>query len=455
MKLYRNLIILVVVLLALAGAFAYVTLSSKSDATKSDDKKIEVSKFDAEKASELTVENTDGKYVFKKNGTEWEMTSGGNFKIDATNVNAIVTNAADLSAYKLVEEKASSLEKYGLANPYRVTIKMSDGTENVLEIGNMTATKEGYYVKKGNSVYVVYASTGDLLVASEKELRNKYIFDVYSTDITKFVLDRGGKRVFSVDKSGEKGWTMLEPIKGNINLVRLNTICESIVRASVTDYVEENAQDLSKYGLDNPTYVIEAATEKQKLKLILGKESETEYAYYAKLDGSNEVFTLDSSLFSFLDIKAIELCEGLVYAPTIYNVSEVVLNIDGNTRTLKIESDSAKPEEDKFIIDGIDVMKKGDEGESAFRNYYTSIIGIAFSDIELLDKTPTGTPEITITYSLESAPGKMVVEFIPKDDRNYYALKNGEYTGMVVKKSAFDAGDGPRKNYESLMKVVK
>jgi len=457
MKLYRNIIILVAVLIVLAGAYLIIDRTIKPDNTEAEDKRIELSKFDSEMVDELTVESTDGKFVFKKNGTEWELISGGNFKIDATNVNAIAVNAADLKAYKLIEENASSLEKYGLDNPYKITVKLSDGTETALEVGNMTPTKEAYYIKKkdSKSVYAVYAYIGDLLVADKYELRNKYIFDVYSTDVIKFSLDRNGKRVFSTEKSKESGWMILEPIQGKTNLVRVSTILDSFVRSSVTEYVEENPQDLAKYGLDNPSYVIEAATDKEKIKLFLGKESDTEYAYYGRIDGSNEILSIDSSALSFIDIKAIEVCENLVYTPSIYDVSEVVVNIDGNTRTLKIESDSAKPEEDKFNIDGIDVVGKGDEAISAFRNYYRSLIGIIYEDIEILDQKPTGTPEITITYTMETAPGKMVVEFIPKDERNYYALRNGEYVGMVVKKKVFDEADGPRKNYEKLMEVLK
>ncbi len=457
MKLYRNIIILVAVLIVLAGAYVIIDRTTKPETVESESKQIELLKFDSEKVAELTVENTDGKFVFKKDGTEWDMISGGNFEIDATNVNAIIANAADLKAYKLIEENAASLEKYGLDNPYKVTVKMSDGTDMVLEIGDLTPTKEAYYIKKGDSksVYVVYAFTGDLLVATKAELREKYIFDVNSADLINFVLDRNGKRVFSADKSQDSGWVLNEPIKGKANLVRVSTIFESFIRAAITEYIEDNAQDLAKYGLDNPAYVIEAATEKQKIKLFLGKETETKYAYYGRIDGSNEVFSIDSSALSFVDIKPIEVCENLVYTPSIYDVSEVVVNIDGNTRTLKVESDSAKPEEDKFNIDGIDVMEKGDEAITAFRNYYRSLIGIIYEDIEMLDQKPTGTPEITITYNLEKAPGKMVVEFIPKDERSYYALRNGEYDGMVVKKKIFDESDGPRKNYEKLMELLK
>lgn len=458
MKLYRNIIILVIVSLALGGIFLAVSLNSKNDTVEeNNDETITLSKFDSEQVSEFFVDSTEGKFVFKKKDTEWEMTSGGAFPLNTQNVNSIITNASDLKAYKLIEENAASLEQYGLDKPYRVTIKMSDGTQKVIEIGSMTPTKQAYYIKTGesNNVYTVYSYTGDLIMATKDELRNKYVFDVFSTDVVKFVLDRKGKRVFSAEKSDEIGWQLNEPIKGNINMVRLTTIFDNFVRAVASTYIEENAQDFSQYGLDNPQYVIEAATKDKSVKLFLGKSIEGDSVFYARFDGSDEVFTIDKSSLSFIDIKAIEVCETLVYTPFIYDVSEVVVNIDGKTIVSKIESDSTKTEEDKFTIDGLDVMSKGEEGDQAFRNYYRALVGIYFADIELLEEKPTGTPEITITYSLEKAPGKMVVDFIPKDDKKYYVLENGEYFGKVVNKSVFDEGDGIRKNYESLMKVLK
>lgn len=457
MKLYRNLIILVAVLLILVGGIVTYKLTSKNDTSAVDDKMITLTSFDREKITEFTLEGTEGKIAFKKNGTEWELASGDNFPLSEPNITSVVTNISDLRAYKLIEENASSMDKYGLDKPYKITYKMADGTEGLLEIGSMTPTNQGYYVKKGDSktVYVIYTYTGDALVATKEDLRNRNIFDVNSAEIIKFAMDRNGKKAFAAEKSEQEGWQLSVPIKGNANLVKLSTISDAFVRTQGVSYKEVNAQELSQYGLDNPAYVIEAATTDKSVKLLLGKKDEKKSTIYAMFDGSNEIFSVDANSLSFVDIKPIELCDTLVYCPTIYDVSETVVSIDGKTITAKIQSDSAKPEDDKFSIDGIDVMNKGTAGEEAFKNYYRSLVGLTFNEIEFLDQKPTGTPEITITYSLEKAPGKMVVEFIPKDDRTYYIIKNGQYSSMVIRKSVFDQADGARKNYENLMKLVK
>jgi len=465
MKLYRNMIILVVVLLVLGGSLLAVKLLLKDDDPTSydDDSIITLYNYDSKLLTELIIESDEGKFVFKKReGTEeynaeWDMVSGGNFPIHNQNVNIVSLNAVDLKAYKLIEENPSSLELYGLDKPYRVTFKLSDGTEKYIDVGSMTPTKQGYYIRisDSNNVYAIYSYKGDLLVATKDEIRNRVIFDVSSEEVIKFSLDRDGKKVFAAEKSKETGWKILEPIKSDANLVKLTTIFDYFVRASAETYIEENAQDLAQYGLDNPRYVIEAATADTHVKVLLGKNTEGSSLFYARLDGSNEVFTIDKSSLSFIDLKPIEVIDTLVYAPFIYDVSEVVVNIDGKTIVAQIESDSAKPEEDKFTIDGYDVMSKGSEGVDAFRNFYRSLVGIYCVDLELLDEKPTGTPEVTITYTLEKEPGKIVLELVPKDDKKYYVLENGEYYGKVVNKSILDEGDGVRKNYAKLMEIVK
>lgn len=459
MKLYRNLIILVVVLLALIGSILLYNFVFKSE-TAVDDKSISVSKFESDKASEIIIEGNEGKIVLKKNDTQWELVSGGDFPLNNTAVNSIVTNMADLTAYKLIEENSSSLDKYGLENPYKLTIKLKDGTESIVQVGNETPTKQGYYIKKidSNDVYAVYTYIGDALIATKEDIRNKYLFDVNSADIVNFVLYRNGNKVIEADKSEEEGWQLSLPVKGDADLVKLTSAFDALVRTLAVGFKEVSPEELSEYGLDNPAYVIEAATADKNVKLLLGKKNEEKKTIYGMFDGGSEIFSVDANSLSFIDIKPIEVCDTLVFCPSIYDVSDIVVTMDGKTTTSEIHSDSAKPEDDKFIVDGIDVMNKGEGGKAgpeAFRNYYRSLVGLTYNDIEFLDQKPEGTPEITITYTLEKAPGKMVIEFVPKDDKNYYVFKNGEYTSTVIKKSVFDQADGVRKNYENLMKVIK
>ena len=215
------------------------------------------------------------------------------------------------------------------------------------------------------------------------------------------------------------------------------------------------------------------------MTLLIGDVKENNAESYGMFEGTNEVFTINPGTLGFLDTPALEMMDGFIYAPYIYTVTDLDFNIDGRTIKIKIEevkdetqtqetdksdesdtsgeSEEGENEEEKkykHYIDGIDVeAKKGEEGISKLRNFYSTIIGITASEIEP-DATPSGEAEISIVYHLNTEPGKVTVEFIPRDERTYYAVKNGKYTGIVVRKDAFDAEDGPRKTYEELMKFL-
>ena len=197
MRIYRNLIILVVVMVVLIGAYVVVDRLKGPEGTGFEE--IEVIKLDKEKVLELTVENSDGKFVSKKNETEWEyITTGKKYVVDKTRLDSIASNICDLYANKVVEENAKDLSKYGLDTPVTITAKTSDGQVAQIEVGDLTPTQQGYYIKKKDqkTVYTVAYYTGLMLNASKSDLRNKYIFDVTSADVTALAVTKNGKMSF-------------------------------------------------------------------------------------------------------------------------------------------------------------------------------------------------------------------------------------------------------------------
>lgn len=153
MKLYRNIVILVVVLVALIGA--YFIVKPLVDTEEEVDLRIEVIKMDNEKVVEMTIENSDGKFVFKKNEDQWAMVSGGNFVIDTYRLDSIASNVCDLYAYKIVDENPKDLGMFGLDKPVLISVKTSEGETAEVEVGNLTATKQAYYIKKkGKTLFI-------------------------------------------------------------------------------------------------------------------------------------------------------------------------------------------------------------------------------------------------------------------------------------------------------------
>lgn len=469
MKLYRNAIILVVIVGLLAGAYVFAKNIKSQDDTTTGNDIIRIFDLDTTKMVELTLENNEGTFVFvretvKEKDSEgkeverkvWKIKSPDDLKINESNVNSIAINFATLIADKVVEENAADMSKYGLDKPVVLTVKMDDGTVKTLEIGNETPTKGGYYAKeKGNSkVYVIGSYTGQKLKATKNDIRDKALFGITSEDIIRLTMTRGETMVFSAKKTGDYDWTMLEPIQGNVNSSAIVPMLDAISQANVQEFIEENPLDLGKYGLLKPAYSFEFETSTGKNKLLFGYEKEKGSSIYAKLEDVNEVFTVSLGAFNFIDKPLKEIIEVFAYIVNINDVNKITVEMDGYTVNCELQTDKEDSDKDKFFVNGKDVSGlKDDKDSQYFRKYYQALIGVTLSDVEI-GAEPSGTPEITFTYYLKKDPGVMKVEFVPKNERYYYVLRNGQYTGILVDKKKFDEPEGVRDMYKKLMDAM-
>jgi len=472
MKLYRNAVILLVIAGLLVGAFVIVKNKKNGTDTAGNDDTIKIFDLDADKMVELTIENSDGKFVFtrdtikeesteegKKESTEkkvWKISSPQDLKIDRDKIDSSATTFSRLTADKIIEDNAESLEKYGLSQPVLFSVKMDDGTVKTLEIGDKTPTESGYYVKeKGSSkVYTIGSYYGDQLKLSRNDMRDRLLFGGNTENITAVSLERRGQKVFSAKRAGKYDWAMTYPISTNASDAGISPILTGITQVNVANYIEEDAADLEKYGLAKPPYVIEFESSSGSEKLILGNEKEKGVEMYAKLGDSDEVFTVSPSDLNFLDKPLNELVDVFAYIVNIDQVDKITVEMDGYTLNCELKTDSENKDNDKFYVNGKDVTGlEDDKGSEIFRNYYQDLIGITFSEVEI-DAKPSGSPEITFTYYLKEDPGKMKVEFIPKDDRYYYVVRNGQYAGILVEKKKFDEPDGLRDTYKKLMEAM-
>jgi hypothetical protein len=469
MKRYRNTIILLVVLGLFVGAYAILNNKSTDDGEGNDSGEVSILNLDRDKIVEMTIENGEDTLVFvkenvkvKENDTEvekkvWKISSPKDFRIDSSQVDSIEINVSTVKAEKIVEENSSDFAQYGLDKPVTITVKMDDGTVYAIELGNETPTKSGFYAKEKGSgrVFIIDTYTGNKLKAGINDVRDKRLFTVSSDEITGLSFERDGQLVFSSKKIGDSQWEMTTPLRGNMDIMTVSTMLNALTQATVKEYIEANAADLGKYGLTKPAYAVEFETVSGKGKLLLGKENNKGEDIFAMVDDSTEVVTLPIDGFTFLDKPLEEIIEKFAYLVHINNVSKIVVDMDGETIVSELQTNEDDPNDDKFFVDGKDVTTlKNENGDILFKNYYQALIGITFDGIEI-EAVPSRKAEITFTYHLNKAPNVMKVEFVPKNDKYYYLLRNGEYTGLIIEKEQFDKPEGVRDAYKKLSEAME
>lgn len=459
MKLYRNAIILVIIVALLVGAYFLISRNKAEEETEDNraENLLKLTDYTSDEVESLKLQNPDGTFVIVKKDTEWTLSSPTDITADPSVLSSIVINAASLTADKLVEENAANLATYGLDKPIIITLKLKDGTEKVLEIGNLTPTKSGHYARLAseNKVYVLGSYSGDKLVVTRNDMRSKSIYSIASDTINYLSMDRNGQNVFASEMDTNKNWSMVQPIKGSMNSSALTPMLEAVASLSVTEFVEDKPADLSKYGLDKPAYSLEFKTSDGKAyKLVMGAEKTKGSDIYVKLGDSDEVYLMSISAFTFLDKPLKEIVDVFAYIVNIDQVKKIDLTMDGKTTnmTLDVYTDAegkTDTDKDKFTVDGKDASGKDDKDKQPFRTFYQSLIGISLDEVDV-NGIPTGAPEISINYTLKN--GTMKVDYISKDANYYYVVRNGEYAGILVKKNKGDLGVmGMKEAYKAMM----
>ena len=459
MKLYRNAVILVIIVALLGAAYYFVNKSKSTDnSTATTVENIKLTEFTSDKIASVTIINSEGTMIIVKDGTNWKLSSPTDLKADASKLSSIVLSTTSMVADKVVADNASDLAQFGLDKPVLVTIKLVDGTEKTLEIGSQTPTKDAYYVmlKDAAKVYTISSYTAEELLLNKKDIRDKALLALKTDDIIALSMDRKNQNVFKSVKTDATNWSMTAPIQGSVNAEALGTMLTAVATITASEFEDGVAPNLTDYGLDNPAYVFDFETSSAKYKLLFGKEKVKGSQIYAKLDGSNEVFALDETPFNFIDKPLKEIINVFAYIVNIDQVTRIDVTMDGKTTTLGLDvykdaEGKMDSDKDKFTVDGKDASGKNDKDKQPFRDFYQALIGITLDDIDIAG-VPSGTPEITLKYYLKTSPGTMQVDFVSKDANHYYVFRNGTYANIVVKKDKNEFGIlGMRESFKTLM----
>lgn len=459
-KIYQKVLILSIAFLVLVGAYFFLgsirDKGPKPGEYPEPEKIVDVIYADMD---EITIKTSEETFVLHsvmkkqkmvdESGTEydakvWELSSPTDMKGDEDSLNSIAISLSTVVVDKVIEENPTDLAQYGLDKPVSVTVKMKDGTQYGFDVGNPIPTGGSYYVMKHGSskVYTMGAYTAEKVIINRLSIKDKVIATFLAEDITGFALEKKGEPVFSaVREKGEFNWKLTSPIQEDANSDVFDPMIDSVIRLTATEHIEENVADLSKYGLDQPTYTLEVKSPDKTFTIQMGKEKDRGITIYAKLPDNNDVFVISLDKFTYLDKPFKEIMEVFAYLTDIKNVSSIDIAMDGKVDTLKIEYDTSEDhdnDKDKFYLNGVEANQKDEKGKQYARRLYQSLVGVVSNAVEL-DATPPNVPaEITFTYHLKKDPGTVKVEFIPKDNVDYYVLRNGKFTGMTVDKSQFD-----------------
>jgi hypothetical protein len=457
MKKLWSLLALILAFVILIGSYFYIKNKPKETKTPEATSSVtseQLLNVDKDKITKMTLSSKSGDLVIEKKDSKWVAT-GSSAKLEQNNVDGIASSFAELSSSKVIEENAADLTKYGLKQP-SVTAKVTlqGGEEKTVYLGDKTPTGTSYYlmVKDVNKVYAVdarYGTNFSYTIDALRDLAFANSLDITKINYFKEVPSQGKVVEIKANEAGLEGqeyginvFSLIQPYKEqfSIDSTKFQDVIKVIPEIKATEIAEDNAKDLSKYGLDKPKLEVMAKdTDNNTFHIYIGKDASDSLTYF-RLEDSNVVYKADKTQLDSLSIEPFKLISRFAYLVNIDDVDRVVVqtkdkkyeSVLSRTLTKKAEKEGDKDEyATTYKVNGKDIV------EADYKKYYQVVVGLLL-DAES-EKTVPENPEVTITYYLNKGDKKeVVVKYVPYDNNFYAVYKNG-ISQFVISKDKLNA----------------
>ena len=421
--------LLLVVVLAGLGGYIYFVDSKKpaASADGSSEKKEKVFAVESPKINELRITYKGESSLLKKTDTGWQLVEPVKAEADPTEAIGLASSITQVEIVRVIDDKATNLEQFGLANPaIAIEYKAEGGASGSLKLGNKNATQGEMYAMKNddNRVFLVSSFQETSFNRGSFELRDKKILKFDREKADSLVLAKGAASM-ELSRTGSE-WKVVKPVASRSEYATIEGFLTRLSSSNMSKLVEENATDLAKYGLDKPSMTVTIGAGSAKTVLEVGKTENDQM--YARDASRPMVFTVDSALQvdlikNFDEYRKKELFE---FRPFYTARLRVVLDAPGGARTYEFEKvKGAKPEDPetwKVTLVGGASHTADQAAMDDFLNKLVAIKADSFVDA----KTKTGLDKPTLVVSASFDDGKFERVRFGQAGDDAYGIRDGE-----------------------------
>ena len=447
MKLYRNLIILSVVVIVLVAAIVCVYKITPSQEEPQPEETtvfetITVYEVDSDIISKVTVTTDEYSYDITKSGDTLKLSNENGMRLSKSNLQSLIYSCSAITASEIITDSPEDAYKFGFNDVNKsVTIHTTDGKSQTILIGDMTLDKKSGYIKLADSdkIYLKSAYGIENLTPKYTDFVDKSILkiDTSNLSVLKHVyISKSGNTPVKLEYTSEGSknkWKMTAPVYADVNgQVLADHVLTHLAEFSAVDVAEAHVADKSKYDFANPYATFSINYDNTVTKLIFGKKY-NDYRF-VMIEGFDSVYTVKESALSFLDVPYQNLMSLLIHVEYIDEVSKIEILGADTAITMEIG-------DNEYRINDKNVDKK------AFSKAYQAVIGISLDSVDL-DSVPPQNYDATIKYTKKD--GNIVtVGFIPVDERNYHVVVDGKGNSITAKKNFNEAIDFVLKTYKN------
>lgn len=346
-----------------------------------------------------------------------EVTELKGIKQNARLANALITMCKSIQPYKLVEENAQDLKKYGLDEPKGIgEILYKDSTRVKVLVGDKSPGSENYAyaaVQGQNKVWLVESSVWLYLTGKAEDYVSTVmspISEATDTVNAKMTISKKGSADIVLERISGK-WQMTSPIKAELDMQKASGIVNGLygLNAQYCECIRPDDAKKAEYGLKEPAVSVGFKEGTAEFTLYIGNavkrndESEQE-KYYCYLKGSGDtdcIYAAAKEYLPWTETAAQDLVSEVILPNYLVNLRSIEITVGGKKTEYLITNeggDSTKINEDISKMRTSSVTSGGKELELVkFRQFYELLMKCPANRI--FTQQADGSAYITVVYN--------------------------------------------------------
>jgi hypothetical protein len=410
-----GLLVAAIVLAALSGVLIW-----SNHRKPVDDTAVKVSADAPPKILSLNIADITKVDIKKKTGEEvalakndagtWQIVTPKAWRADQNEISSMLSAYSSLTSEKLIEDKASSLEQYGLAQPaVEIQLTEKDNKTQKLFFGDSTPTNDGVYVTLVGDprVFTLANYTRNGLDKSAKDLRDKRLLTFEPDKLSRVELS-AKKQDIEFGRNKDQ-WQIVKPrpLRADDSLVQelIRKLGDAKMDLAASDDDQKKAVAAFASGTPVATAKVTDATGTQELEVRKDKTD-----YYAKSSAVEGVYKVTVDLGTSLDKNVDDFRNKKLFDLGFTDPDKIELRDGAKSFFL------TKGGQDWWLPDG----KKADAIPA--ETYVQQVHDLAANKF-----VDSGFANAAIELTVTSNGGKNIEKvFIAKDGDHYIAKRDGE-----------------------------
>lgn len=331
MKEGKGLLIAAIVLVSLAGTLYWSNhrkpaTSSVPSAAENSPKVLDIKPTDV---VGIKIAKKDGQELAlsKNAGGKWQITAPKTLPADQDAVSSLLSSLSPLNSDRLLEEKTTDLNAYGLGKPAaEISVTEKNNKSEDLLLGDDTPTSSGAYaaVKGDPRVFIIASYNKTSLDKSENDLRDKRLLAFDSEKLSRVELT-AKKETIEFGRNKDQ-WQILKPKPMRANQTAVEDLVRSLSDAKMElSATEDEKKDLTAFNAGKAVATAKVTDVAGTEELQVRKNKDDYYAKSSAVAGVYKVLSsvgssVEKSLddfrnkklfdFGFVDPEKIEIHDG-------------------------------------------------------------------------------------------------------------------------------------------------